>query len=112
MNPLIQFKSISLPLLIVAVLIGFALSPTPRAQTFETPNPTLMEREQDLFSPGIIASFYCRLRGAHFRWLIIRRHDNGEHETDPSFTSIESDYKPTVRKMKNGKWEIVFRELP
>ena len=40
-------------------------------------------------------------------WLIIRRHDN-DPNYHPNWTSIVTTYKPVVRKLPCGQWEIVF----
>lgn len=47
----------------------------------------------------------------HGPWLIVRRHVSDSVTNagfDPAFTFAESDYKPIVRKMENGKYEIEF----
>lgn len=45
-------------------------------------------------------------------WLVVKRHNakalDQKQDFDPCFTSVVSDYKPIVRKMENGKYEIEF----
>ena len=46
----------------------------------------------------------------HF-WLKVRRANMHDHEPrgfDPSYTAVFSEYKPMVRKLANGTWEIQF----
>jgi hypothetical protein len=40
-------------------------------------------------------------------WLAIRSH-NTERDWHPSFTSIVVEYKPLVKKLSDGRYEITF----
>lgn len=54
----------------------------------------------------------CKFTGdAPRNWLIVEAHNSYEFRErgyDPSYTRIVADYKPKVRKMENGQWEIQF----
>ena len=48
----------------------------------------------------------------HTEWLIVTRHNTKALDQkkgfDPCYTSVTSDFKPIVRKLANGKYEIEF----
>lgn len=44
-------------------------------------------------------------------WLKVERHnkhDYGRQEWNPSYVSIESQFRPIAKKLPSGKWEIEF----
>ena len=45
------------------------------------------------------------------KWLIVMRFDTkgtDQHGFDPSFTYCVSRYKPVVKKLPNGMWQVSF----
>jgi hypothetical protein len=49
--------------------------------------------------------------GASGNWLTIQRANLADYERrgfDPSYSYVLSDFKPLVKKLSNGKWEITF----
>lgn len=49
--------------------------------------------------------------GVSGTWLTVERANKNDSEAkgfDPSYTYLLSDFKPLVKKLRNGKWEIQF----
>jgi len=44
----------------------------------------------------------------HGRWFTLVRFDDGKNGFDASFTYAISRFKPVVKKMPNGNWQITF----
>ncbi len=96
-------------LLVVFILVGFALSRS-RSQTVitaRTANVTtypIVEGEHAALIKGKIA-------GEIKQWLAIEAHNGPDWSSDgydPNYTRIVCDYKPIVRKLPGGFWEIQF----
>ena len=44
-------------------------------------------------------------------WLVVEGHNGYQWQSngyDPCLTRVVCDYKPMMRKMQNGQWEIMF----
>jgi hypothetical protein len=74
-----------------------------KAQDFVTPVVTA--------STGKMLTFTATIAGEPRHWMTIEAHNGDLFEIDgfhPSYTSIVADYKPIVRKLASGQWEIQF----
>jgi hypothetical protein len=68
------------------------------------------EQQHTLFMPGKVAvewHFYEE----HRVWLSVNSFAKGDWIKDgynPSFTYVLSHYKPIVKKLPNGQWQVTF----
>jgi hypothetical protein len=67
------------------------------------PRVELAHRDQYQLSYGFSG-------GGFGDWLIVQRHNlyNPENGFAPHDVKITSEFKPLVRKLEDGRWEIVF----
>jgi hypothetical protein len=69
------------------------------------------ENKDDFVSEAKTIEVMGKFAGEWRKWLWIGRintTEHPEHGFDPSMTFVISDYKPMVKKMKSGKWQIQF----
>ena len=87
----------------VAALAATALLYSQSAAPFDVTQPTDKQPSHIDISGGVSGT-----------WLVIDRANKTDNDPvgkggfDPSYTYLISDFKPLVKKLRNGKWEIQF----
>jgi hypothetical protein len=93
----------TLTCLAVAICAQLAFEALAQTQLPTVPLVELAHRDQYELS-------YMFSGGGFGDWLIVRRHNlyNPENRFAPYDVNITSEFKPLVRKLNDGRWEIVF----